>query len=391
MSIKLNGVIKPLAIAIAAIASGAALAAQPVTQQDLQALQAKVDSLSQQLASSQTKSSDLNFRLAGTVATSYTKSDQPGNVGSFMGGAFMPIFLARYKDILQMESHIEFINHGDTTSTSLEYAQLDLFASDYATIVAGKFLSPLGQFQQSLHPAWINKLTNRPAGFVEDGGAEPLSDVGLQVRGATEVGSGDATVNYAVYLGNGPQLNGAGGLSLGGHSMDDNNNKAFGGRIGVRPVPDVSLGLSAMTAQVKGFNGVNARYKMFGADLSYTHHGLDIKGELISSKIGNILTSTTTSVVPSTKWNLWYLQAAYRLSGVTDDPTLGKFEPVLHYGRYKVTGGALGGNDASEKRTTIGLNYWFAPTLVAKLDYEKNNYDFKPKDNVIQAQLAYGF
>ena len=76
--------------------------------------------------------------------------------------------------------------------------------NDYVALVGGKFLSPIGQFRQNLHPSWINKLASAPPGFGHDGAA-PTSDIGLQARGGFQIGNMFA--NYAVYASNGPELN----------------------------------------------------------------------------------------------------------------------------------------------------------------------------------------
>lgn len=390
-------------------AAGTAAAAGDPPGGDLDALHKQVDQLQKELKATQRAVNDaqqtaaaarreasapdnafIKWRFAGSVVANYTAGNTPGQSNSFGGGAFMPIFLVRYKDLLELESHMEFANNGSETESSLEYAQLDLFATDWATVVAGKFLSPLGQFQQTLHPAWINKLPDRPAGFTEEGGAEPLTDVGVQVRGGVPLGS-VSTGNYALYVGNGPQLT-ADGLSLEGFSQDNNDNKAVGGRLGFRPWPALNLGVSAMTAGVQGLDdaGTNADYGMLGADFAYTPGALDLRGELIHSELDSAYLSNTDKV-PRTKWNLWYLQAAYRLSGVTDNAVLGNFEPVARYGRYRVSGGADEWHDNAQRRATVGIDYWFAPTLVAKVAYENRDFDNKSSTDVYRVQLAFGF
>lgn len=402
-------VILPALVLALAAGSGPVAAADNSSATDLSSLQKQVDQLQKELkatrqavdkASQQAQTAHreatasdnayIKWRVAGSVVANYTAGNTPGQSNSFMGGAFMPIFLVRYKDLLELESHLEFRNDGSGTTTSLEYAQLDLFATDWMTVVAGKFLSPVGQFQQALHPAWVNKLPDRPAGFVEDGGAEPLTDVGIQLRGGVPLGS-TATANYALYVGNGPQLTDE-GLSLEGFSHDNNDGKAVGGRLGFRPWPALNLGVSAMTAGVQGLNdsGTNADYRMLGADFAYTPGALDLRGELISSRLDSAYLSNTEKV-PETKWNLWYVQAAYRLSGLTDNPILSKFEPVVQYGRFKVSGGADEWHENAERRTTAGLDYWFGPTLVAKVAYENRRFDNKQNADVYRAQLAFGF
>ena len=68
------------------------------------------------------ESSDVKFRFAGAVSADYGISSRaPSGTGmsggaaaksTFTGGSFMPIFLLRYKDLLEVEAHMEVMNMG---------------------------------------------------------------------------------------------------------------------------------------------------------------------------------------------------------------------------------------------------------------------------------------
>lgn len=353
------------------------------------------------------ENADVKFRFAGAVAADFATSSRgsggmgsPGAKSTFTGGSFMPIFLLKYKDLAEVEAHLEFMNMGGETSTSLEYAQIDLFLNDWATVVVGKFLSPIGQFQQSLHPAWVNKLPDRPAGFVEGGGGEPLSEVGVQVRGAFPIGN--MTADYAVFAGNGPQL-GEEGLALEGNSHDNNNNKSFGARFGLRPIDHLDLGISAMHSEVAsnaamvmpGMFGSSASHDLYDFDFSYTPPNVDIRGEYIHGRLKPVWfddqSGEEPSLLPTSTWKLWYLQGAYRFAGITSNPTLGKFEVVSRLSQSKVSGGTMDWQMLNEKRVSVGLNYWWSPTLVSKIAYEHKNFEYTPADNLLRMQMVFGF
>jgi len=340
----------------------------------------------------------IKFHVNGSVVADFVYSDAPGTHSSFGGGKFLPIFLAQYNDWLLFEGHVELTSTSDGgTDTSLEYAQLDFLVNDYLTIVAGKFLTPVGQFQQAIHPPWINKLPDRPAGFVEDGGDEPLSDVGIMARGGFPIGSLKGT--YALYVGNGPQM-GADGPMLKGFGSDDNSDKAVGGRLSIFPIPHLEIGLSGMRAKILGMAAITgsvtqAQYQMVGADFAYTKGYWDVRGEWIHSRLGAISsaldpTDPTPTNIPATTWNNWYVQAAYRMAGLTDNPILGKLEPVIQYGQYDVSGFAPF-TSSSENRWSAGLDYWFAPSVVAKVAYENRDHPHGTNDNLVHAQVAFGF
>lgn len=151
------------------------------------------------------------YHIAGYADVGYTDAENDNS--TFDVGHFAPIFHYQYKDILLLETEIAFgaetNEEGETeTETELEYLALDLFLNDYMTLVVGKFISPIGQFQQNLHPSWINKLPSAPIGFgAGHGGASqatPIADVGAQMRGGFALK--DTRFNYALVVGNGPPL-----------------------------------------------------------------------------------------------------------------------------------------------------------------------------------------
>ena len=184
----------------------------------------------------------IKWNLGGYGKADYLFSDASSTSHTFGNVGFHPVFLVGYKDLLLFESELETtINSDAYTNIGVEFADLNLYATDWLTFTAGGFMSPIGDFQQHLHPAWISKLPSRPAGFAEDAGAEPLTAVGVMAPGAVPIGS--MTGEYAVFVGNGPRLSddAAEGVLLEGFGADNNHNKAFGGRIGLRPLPYVSV------------------------------------------------------------------------------------------------------------------------------------------------------
>lgn len=121
--------------------------------------------------------------------------------GSFTVGQFAPIFHFQYRDLVMLEAELEFeVEDNGSTNTALEYLTIDWLMNDYATLVAGKFLSPIGQFRQNLHPTWVNKMASAPPGFGHDGAA-PVSDLGVQIRGGYPIGN--VRTNYAFFISNG--------------------------------------------------------------------------------------------------------------------------------------------------------------------------------------------
>lgn len=152
-------------------------------RQQVDDLQNQVDRLENTAAK---RNTDSSFHMAGYGSVEYADPDS-GNA-AFNKVLVAPIIHYNYQDWLMFETEFELSNTADGgTELALEYASINLFLNDYVALGAGKFLSPIGQFRQNLHPSWINKAVSAPAGFGH-GGAAPLSETGLQLRGGFPLG-----------------------------------------------------------------------------------------------------------------------------------------------------------------------------------------------------------
>jgi len=354
-----------------------------VAADDYESLKAEVDALKQEVRqASEWKNTDSVVHLTGYGVVGYTAPESGTN--TFSGTGFNPIFHYQYKNLFLLESELEVELEDDgATAVALEYLAIDVFLNDYMTLVAGKFLSPIGQFRQNLHPAWVNKLPTAPLGFGHDGAA-PVADVGLQLRGGVPLGG--MKLNYALYGANGPglELNTAGdeieAIHAEGLGSDNNGNKIVGGRLGFLPIPKLEVGASIATAKASGTGAMGSTgqrdYNVYGADASYQIAGVDLRGEYVKTKLG---VDNVTTIDPAAKeWTAWYTQAAYRVGSTP-------WEVVVRYGQFEKPGSPV------TKQWTPGINYLFASNVIAKLAYEANDTDGVVDDDRILAQLAYGF
>lgn len=345
------------------------------------------------------KSPNTLIHMSGYAHVGYT--DVEDTDGSFNIGSFSPIFHFQYRDLVMLESELEFEVEADgSTEVALEYLTVDLFLNDYVALIAGKFLSPVGQFRQNLHPSWVNKLPSAVPGFGHDGAA-PVAETGLQLRGGFPVGK--IRTNYAVYVANGPELNtewdGAGfeldGVNAEGFGSDRDGEKVIGGRFAVLPVPKLEIGLSFATGKATvtaieddigtapaiGIGTEQARdYDVLGFDAAWQVKGLNLRTEYVQTKIGADASAGTTAS-DGGKWTAWYAQAAYRFL-----PT--KYEVVLRYADFNTPQAST-----DQEQIAIGLNYLFANNVIGKLAYENNKGQTGSTTNQdrILFQLAYGF
>lgn len=366
---------------------------QAATKEEVREVRREVADVS--TLQSEWKNTDSVVHLAGYGDVSYSDGQGDDVNGTFAGVHFNPIFHYQYKDLIMLESELEFeIAEDGKTELALEYLTIDLLVNDYLTLLGGKFLSPLGQFRQNLHPSWINKLPTAPPGFGHDQAA-PVSEMGLQVRGGFPVGEKPMYVNYAAYVGNGPILEfeeedgefEIEAVEAEGRSSNEDDELIWGGRVGFLPIPMLEVGLSGATGKINGEipDGMGGKmldatrnYDVFGADLAWKWGGLGLRSEYIKQRVG----STVSSVAPeSATWEAWYAQAAYRFT-----PT--KWESVMRYTDYDSPHDSI-----DQKQWVLGINYLFAPNAMAKLAYNFNDgmSDYASDDDRFQLQFAYGF
>jgi hypothetical protein len=329
------------------------------------------------------------FVLAGYGFAGYQWSDQ-GDTNSFVGG-FNPIFLFRPTDRVLFEAELEVKLPDDAeTEVNLEYAQADITLTDYATLVAGKTLLPFGDFIEHLHPAWINKLVSHPLPFREgdEGGILPFSDLGVQLRGAVPLPYGPGTsFDYTVYVANGPAFTSdALGAGFDANNVDRNHGKAYGARFGLQPFP-IDKNWGRLHVGASTYNGTwdNSSHWLtsWGLDGVYQKGLGELRGEYISVR------RDMPMGIRTDKRDGWYVQGSYKLSSI-GVPYLDRTELVTRYSSQNQH--AADGDIAPHPRqVSLGVDYWLSPSIVAKLEYDRDMPRDFPDNNEIQAQLAVGF
>jgi len=374
-------------------------------------MQAQVDALQQQVTALNTdvqqaaewKNPNTLMHMAGFADVKYVEPED--GTGSFSVGSFSPIFHYQYRDIVMLESEIEFgIAANGETTLDLGYMTIDWFLSDYMALVAGKFLSAVGQFRQNIHPSWINKIVSAPPGFGHDGAA-PIADMGVQLRGGFPLGS--VRTNYAVYVSNGPELKSEtenetdfelDGIAAEGFNADRDGRKTYGGRFAVLPMSSLEIGVSFATGKaavtvLEGNGAANPSiptdefipgedlrsYDVTGADFVWFSGNMSLRGEYVKTDIGEATTGITAG--EGGTWEAVYTQFAYRVPDT-------KWEGVIRYGDFDAPG-----KGRDQTQTTLGVNYLVTNNFIAKVSYEFNDGEAgEPADNDrLLTQLAYGF
>tara|TARA_R110002167_G_scaffold68422_11_gene193122 strand:+ start:1348 stop:2529 length:1182 start_codon:yes stop_codon:yes gene_type:complete len=386
----------PLSLVVSALASGTILADEH-SQSKIDSLESRLDALQRQVDGNNLDSVS-KLHLAGYSNVDFIAGSDNQEDG-FTNARFAPIFHFQFSDRVLFEGELEIETNKDgETELAVEYSTIDLILNDYVALVAGKFLSPIGQFRQNVHPSWINKLPTAPVGFGH-GGAAPLSDLGLQLRGGIPL-SGSMRANYATYVSNGPTLvvdvdDGDIEMEMETEAATSNadGNMVYGGRFGFLPIPAIELGLSGAigkigVAEEHTISELSAGepdrdYTVIGVDAIYNWSTLQLRGEFIEQSVGSDSGSTIAdgAATGDLDFTTWYVQAAYRLPET-------KWEGVVRYGDLDTPN-----KDANRSQWSAGVNYLFANNVILKAAYTVDNFDASgiDKDNRVNVQLAYGF
>ena len=323
--------------------------------------------------------------LSGYASADYVSVE---NGPSAFVANFNPMFHFLYENKILWEAELEVVvEENGETEIGLEYTTVDWFLNDNLTLIAGKFLSPIGNFRQNLHPSWINKLPSAPPGFGHDGAA-PISEVGVQLRGVAPMG--DSRLNYAFFLGNGPKIEGEDGeihaIEAEGFASDPDDEKVFGGRVAYLPIPSLELAVSGATgdAAVVEDDGIDVDgdpkrgYQVLGFDASYQWNNLDLRGEYVKQEVD----PNPLSIAPEGGvWETWYAQAAYKFAD-------GKWEGVARYTDFQSPHA-----DDTQEQLALGINYLITPSAFLKFGYESNDGEageITDSDRWI-VQIAYGY
>jgi hypothetical protein len=356
------------------------------------------------------------FAIAGYGDFSYT---DPENENSYFGGKFVPIFLFQLSEKIHVETELEFsMGEGGETETEIEYANLHYFVTDSSTITAGKFLLPFGQFGPNVHPSWINKLPTNPGIYGGGGhggstsmqGLMPImSDFGVGYQNTIRLGE-HQRLFIDLYVVNGPGAEAGGDhdeapveeehdedpaevggeveavspeIAFDGGGSDNNNNKAFGGRVALALLPGLEWGVSYYQGAYDNEGELDFEAGAF--DLSLISRYISLRGEYIKTNKQILIEDHDVEGAFEKETETrdgWYLQGSWSARQL-NIPKLNPVELVLRHSQ-------VGGHDEA-KRWTFGVNYWFDPRAVTKIAIEQTKPQDLETETKIKIQFAYGF
>ena len=297
--------------------------------------------------------------------------------------------MTKINDRLFLESGMLIEFNGEDFDWGIEALNLHYRINPWLTVHFGKFAAPWGNVLDMFGEGFVSRFPTTPIGLSDDGMA-PTDQVGLGFQGGFQAGS--AKMLYDVYLSNGPQLivdDGSGEENLTGHMsyeglMDNNKNKAIGGKIGILPFSNSMLQVDvfAQTAGKTGDAGSqyeNVSSTSYGADFNFykTFNPilLRLRGQYEATQTSNAsyTDTTNTQYTFDNKGNSWYVSGTLRPTG-SKNKIISSLEFGTRYVMYSPPKNAPWGGDP-QTQLTFDLTYWFTWSSQINFGYDIVNAD----------------
>jgi hypothetical protein len=344
--------------------------------------------------------------IYGALAFGYSKIEgQPG--GAYFG-EFSPDFFLVLNDWIMLEAEIGVGAEGSVNPT---FAQADFIVNDWLTIIAGRFVAPIGWFNERLNNPWINKLPGDAAGSAPLPWLQvlpPMSLIGVQARGAFYLGRSPLKLEYSAYISNGLNLTPA---TAGSPTIDElanlenmtdtfnviTSDPAVGGRLGLWwPEKGLELGVSGMHNgdYVQGFEDT---INLFAVDLNYHQGNWDVRAEY-----GSTYQQAKSFIPNNIRREGGYAQVAFRPYDATNKHVQ-RTELVYRFSWADFHGIDAASLDFSTYATPIdvpirrqqnefGINYYPYQRMVLKCAVQINSEPaVHLHDNQIMTELAWGW
>jgi hypothetical protein len=349
-------------------------------------------------------------RFLGDSTTAANGVGRPSTPGGFYFGEFTPDFLIKLNEWIFLEAEIGIGSDGAVSAGS--FAQADFFVNDWLTIIAGRFVAPIGFYNERLNNPWVNKLPTDAPGSAPPLWLQvlpPVSLLGVQAQGSFYLGCSPLKFEYNAYVSNGLNLTPAapGAPTINELANLENmestfsfvtNDKAIGGRLGLWwPEKGLEAGISGMWNNDYVAGGFEDYITLWALDFNYHHGNWDVRAEY-----GMTYQQAGTFIGSPIRREGCYAQVAYR---PWDCPNhyIQNIELIYRYSYVTFPGINANSLDLTTFATPLdvpvrrqqnefGINYWFAPRLVLKFAYQINDEPgFHLHDNQFITELAWGW
>jgi hypothetical protein len=309
---------------------------------------------------------------------------------------FSPYFLLQLQPDWLLAASMDIAGDG---TINLGEAQFNWFANDWLTVVGGRFITPIGFFNERLNHEWINRLPDEPLMFRQV--SPQITTDGLEIRGAHYLFGSPVKLEYMFYGGNGFQvdptapgfdINDLEAISGGPDTFDAG---ALGGRLGLWiPAWGVTAGASVFYDS-HYLIGHSDAMTVCQYDVGYRRGNWDLRfeGAHMFQEAADVLGNNIHR-------SGCYAQAAYRPYDFTCT-WLSKTEVVFRFSEARFLGidpatvntAALVDAPLDRNQYTVGINYWFHHAMVVKFAYEINQElgGINLHDNQFLTQFVWAF
>jgi hypothetical protein len=354
--------------------------------------------------------------ILGNSATAANGAGRPSTPGGFYFGEFTPDFLLKLNDWIFLEAEIGIGGDGSVAAGS--FAQADFFVNDWLTIIAGRFVAPIGWYNERLNNPWINKLPGDAPGsgpLLWQQVLPPMALLGLEAQGSFYLGCSPFKFEYAAYISNGLNLTPA---TAGMPTIDElanlqnmtdtfsfiTNDKMIGGRIGLWwPGKGLEAGLSGLCNGDYVDGGFEDSISLWAFDFNYRKGNWDVRFEygMTNQQVGSFA-GTPGLLGNDIRRRGYYGQVAYRPWDAANK-YLQRMELVYRYAHVNFSGIDPTALDLTTYSTPMdvpvrrqqnefGVNYYFYPRMVLKCAYQVNDEPgFHLHDNQFVSELAWGW
>jgi hypothetical protein len=349
-------------------------------------------------------------RIIGDAGTAMNGAGRPATPGGFYFGEFTPDFLLKLNDWILLEAEIGIGGDGSVSAGS--FAQADFFINDWLTVVAGRFVAPIGWFNERLNNPWINKLPGDAPGsgpLLWQQVLPPMSLLGVMAQGAFYIAGSPIKMEYNVYFSNGLNLTPA---TAGAPTVSElanlenftntfsfiTNEKIFGGRLGLWwPEMGLAGGVSGLYNGDYVAGGFEDAMSLWAIDLNYHKGNWDAHLEY-----GVTYQQAKPFLANNIRRQGFYGQIAYRPWDLPPG-ILQRLEFIYRYTYVDFNGIDPTALDLTTFSTPIdvpirrqqnefGVNYYFYPRMVLKFAYQVNDEpNHHLHDNQFLTELAWGW
>jgi hypothetical protein len=348
--------------------------------------------------------------IEGNAATAANGAGRPATPGGFYFGEFTPDFLLKLNDWIFLEAEIGIGADGSVAAGS--FAQADFFVNDWLTIIAGRFVTPIGFYNERLNNPWINKLPGDAPGsgpLLWEQVLPTLSCLGVEVTGAFYLCCSPFKLEYSAYISNGlnltPAAAGAPTFSelANLENMTDtftiiSNDRLIGGRLALWwPEMGLEAGISGLYNGDYVAGGFEDSISLWALDFNYHKGNWDFRAEY-----GSSIQQAGSFGFADIRREGFYVQGAYRPRDAANW-YLRNVELVYRYAYVTFPGINATSLDLTtfgtpmdvpvrRQQNEFGVDYYLAPRCVLKFAYQINDEPhFHLHDNQFITELAWGW